>query len=256
MFNQKERAVRVWDAGTGRELIALKGHEDVLAADCSRDGGRVVTASRLSPAGYAVRLWDVASGKALFTLEQPAPCPYTLLSADGRRVLGFQRDRLRFWDEKGAELGCFDAPERGPAREARPVTVAALSPDGRLAVAVCGDEARLWDVAAGRALALLTGHEQAIHSARFSADGGRVVTASDDETARLWETATGAEVYTLRGHNGAVHDACFSPDGRSVATASADGTSRLWRTELLPVARARKPRELTPQERRRFEIGR
>jgi eukaryotic-like serine/threonine-protein kinase len=255
MFNN-EKTVRVWDAGTGRELVALGGHEEVLAADCSRDGGRVVTASRVAPAGYAVRLWDVAGGKALFTREQSAPCPYTLFSADGRRVLGFQRDRLRVWDEKGAEVGSFDAPEGGPAREAQPVTFAALSPDGRLAVAVCGDEARLWEVATGRAHCLLTGHERAIHSARFSADGRRVVTASDDETARLWEAATGAEVYTLRGHNGAVHDACFSPDGRAVATASADGTARLWAVDVLAVARARKPRELTPHERRRLEIGR
>ena len=40
-----------------------------------------------------------------------------------------------------------------------------------------------------------------------------------------------------------------------VATASADGTARLWLIDPLPVALARKPRELTAEERRRFEIS-
>jgi WD40 repeat protein len=45
----------------------------------------------------------------------------------------------------------------------------------------------------------------------------------------------------------------FSPDGKRVAAASQDGTARVWLLDLVSAALARKPRELTEQERRRFE---
>jgi WD40 repeat protein len=249
------RRVRVWNAETSKEIAVLKGHWQIHAAAWSPDGERVVMATQPGGGHPSVRLWDVARGQELFILQQQVPCPYTLFSADSRRILCFQRDRLHIWDEEGSEVGCCDAPEWTAEREDKLVTFAVLSSDGRLAVALCGNEARTWDVSTGKALALLTGHEQTIHTAAFSPDGRLVATASDDETARLWDTATGAEWYTLRGHNGSVQCAGFSPDGQTVATASADGTARLWRIDLLPLARARKPRELTPEEMRRFEIS-
>src|SRR5262249_20893375 len=153
---------------------------------------------------------------------------------DGSRILGFQRDRLRVWDAAtGKDLGQFDTPERSPER-GNVVSFATLSPDGRLAVAVAGNEARLWDAVTGKPRFLLTGHLQQSHSAQFSPDGKLLVTASEDETARVWDTTTGKEWYTLTGHNGAVRCACFSPDGTTVATASEDGTARLWQLDLLP----------------------
>jgi hypothetical protein len=46
----------------------------------------------------------------------------------------------------------------------------------------------------------------------------------------------------------------FSPDGRQVLTGSADGAARLWPVDPLESARSRKPRDLTREERARFEI--
>jgi eukaryotic-like serine/threonine-protein kinase len=253
--SRAERAVRVWDAAAGKELAALRGQE-VIAAEFSPDGQRVLTSSWLAPGVYALRVWDTTTGKDLLTLNLADEDRYTyaLFSADGSRILGFHRDRLRVWDAEGKELGQFATPERSPNRNID-VSFATLSPDGRLAVAVAGNEASLWDAATGKPLSLLTGHLQQIHSAQFSPDGKLLVTASEDETARVWNTTTGKEWYTLTGHNGPVRCACFSPDGRTVATASVDGTARLWQLELLPIAWARKPRALTALERKHFEIG-
>jgi WD40 repeat protein/serine/threonine protein kinase len=249
------RAIRVWDAETGKEIVAVKALSDVMAVDCTPDGERLLAAYQLTIGRHVIRAWDVASGRNILTLEQRARGTYPLFSADGQRILGFDHDQLRIWDMKGSEIKRSEVPENKRGRHAGPVTFAVLSPDGRLAVAVRGNEAYLWDAVTGAPLLLLTGHQQNIHTAQFSRDGRRLVSASDDETARVWDTATGAETHTLSGHNGPVRGACISPDGKMVATASADGSARLWPIDLLSVARSRKPRELTPLERARYEIG-
>jgi WD40 repeat protein len=250
------RALRVWDSETGKEIAAIKRLEGVTSADCSRDGERVLASFRLALGRHVIRVWDVSSGKEILTLEHQPRQLYAQFSADGRHVLGFERDQLRIWDMNGREIADSAAPEKKPGREAQPVSFAVTSPDGRLAVAACGNEARIWDAVTGKPLFLLTGHQQTIHAAHFSRDGRLLVTASEDDTARVWDTATGLETHTLAGHEGAVRGVCFSPDGTMVATASADGTARLWPIDLLSVARARKPRELTSMEVARYEIGR
>ena len=94
-----------------------------------------------------------------------------------------------------------------------------------------------------------------------------MVTASGDNTARLWDAASGQLLATLSGHQDRVLHAAFSPDGARVVTASDDNTARLWRVfpktqDLIDYANSIKPlvsdgntvkpRELTPEERKRF----
>ena len=84
-----------------------------------------------------------------------------------------------------------------------------------------------------------------------------MVTASFDRSARLWDAASGKELAVLQGHEGPVLSAAFSPDGSKVVTASEDRSARLWRVfrsveELIAAARARVPRQLTPEQRARF----
>jgi WD40 repeat protein len=50
---------------------------------------------------------------------------------------------------------------------------------------------RLWDVAKGKASAILGGHDAGVSSAVFSLDGSRVVTASLDNTAAGLERGDG-----------------------------------------------------------------
>jgi WD40 repeat protein len=107
--------------------------------------------------------------------------------------------------------------------------LAAFSPDGSRIVTASADKtARVWDVATGKVIAVLSGHQDSVISAVFSRDGARIATASYDRTARVWDTATGKAIATLSGHEGGVLTAAFSPDGSRIVTASQDNTARVW----------------------------
>jgi WD40 repeat protein len=110
-----------------------------------------------------------------------------------------------------------------------PVTSAAFSPDGSRIVTTSEDKtARVWDVATGKEIYVLRGHEAPVLSAAFAPDGWHIVTASDDKTVRIWDATTGKEVFILRGHDNAVLSAAFSSDGSRIVTASGDKTARIW----------------------------
>ena len=75
-------AVEVWDAETGRHLLALKGARAFDAA-YTHDGTTIVTANRSSGAG----VWNAESGELLRTLDCPKQVHALLLSPDGHRCL-------------------------------------------------------------------------------------------------------------------------------------------------------------------------
>ena len=247
-----DKTARVWNAATGREIVALMGHCPptidygrlgcaVKSAAFSPDGQRVVTGSDDKTA----RVWDAATGREIAVLKGHEDLVRSAaFSPDGQRVVTASNDKTaRIWNAatgrevaglKGhcppgvdyGTLGCF-------------VMSAAFGPDGTKVVTASSDRtARVWDAATGREIAVLKGHENWVLSAAFSPNGQRVVTASLDKTARVWDAATGREIASLRGHCPAgadygmlectVRSAAFSPDGRQVVTASWDKTARLW----------------------------
>ncbi len=286
LSTDKDRAARVWDGATGRELLVLKGPwREIGTAVWSRDGTRIVTTHE-----DAVRIWNAADGREVRQLGGDRLISAALLSPDGRRLLTWPDPAVtrrgghwhalprRFdrqadlWD---AATGRHVATLRG---HLAPVNSAAFSPDGRWLVTTaeepnsftssaplglhgraedtnCRDRtARIWDAATGKPLRVLRGHLRSVHSAAFGKAGKWLVTTSEDRTARLWDPATGRELFTLAGHRDAVRSAAFTPDGKFVVTTSWDGTARLWPTDPLEAARARRPRELTAEERQRYAV--
>ena len=103
------------------------------------------------------------------------------------------------------------------------------APDGATVVTGGYDgTARIWDVATGRQLAVLSGHTGGVWDAHFDPAGARVVTASEDRTVRIWDAATGTERTVLRGHEDWVWSALFSNDGTRIVSGSQDHTARVW----------------------------
>jgi hypothetical protein len=51
-----------------------------------------------------------------------------------------------------------------------------------------------------------------------------------------------------------MHGAEFDKDSQSVLTISSDGVARIWPLDPWPLAKSRKPRELSAEEKAQFHV--
>jgi WD40 repeat protein len=253
----KDPAVRLWDAATGKLVrVLLDDTHDCWSAVWAPNGKRILTAAQpasgIIPVAYPIlALWDAATGDLAGRLDrvEGAGRQHLQFSPDGRWVLGLEGNRAFLWDAATGKHRHTLANHTGD------VTAAAFSPDSRRLATAANDRlARIWDITTGEELRQLAGHGGKVLSVAWSADDRWVATASEDGTARLWEMATGREWLTLTGHRGPVHMVSFLPDNQAVLTAGADGTARVWPVDPLPPAKESLPRQLTAEERLRFQV--
>ena len=174
----------IWDAETGRELLAMSDAEGARAwmwtADLSPNAEKVVTAGHGSRDKTA-RIWDVALRKEERRLVgHTDQVEFAAFSPDGTKIVTASEDRtVRIWEvQSGKELLKLEHP--------RHVCSATFSSDGKKIVTAGGD-IRIFDADSGKELQKLEGHTNSIRSANFSPDGKRIVTGGfPDGTVRIW----------------------------------------------------------------------
>jgi hypothetical protein len=101
-----DHTAKVWDAETGQEVLALRGHKHwVNAVAFSPDGKRIVTGSE----DKTVKVWDAQGGQELLTLKGHTSVVFCVaFSRDGKRLVTGSYDKTaKVWDA-----------ERGQARAA------------------------------------------------------------------------------------------------------------------------------------------
>jgi WD40 repeat protein/DNA-binding SARP family transcriptional activator len=248
---------RVWDAATGKPVLAIDAGAALGGVRYSDDGRHLV----LSAADGVLRIADIESGKIVAAMRGHSGGIYAAAFAGDEIVSGGADGTLRTWAVPATSAVAFGG-------DAGPVSVA-FSPDGRSAVAGYEDGAlRMLDLAGGEATAL-PGHGEWTATS-WSPDGRFIASAAYDTTVRLYDVARGRSVrvpadenpkvavavapggrqvaiagigaptvlqapdgsnrITLRGHTLDLTMAAFSADGKHLLTASDDKTVRIWRT--------------------------
>jgi WD40 repeat protein/serine/threonine protein kinase len=152
------RQLRLWDAASGRELLALKVTNGVSSLALSPDGQRIVTGDIMD--GTA-KVWDAVSGKQLVNFKGHTNWISSVdFSPDGRRILTRAGDGARVWEaDSGRELFTISGHRQPDWPASMPVIRSAnFSPDGqRILTSGRGGTFEVWDAGSGQELFALKG---------------------------------------------------------------------------------------------------
>lgn len=218
-----DHVVRIWDALTGEERLALSGHQNEIRAVAFSPTESLVASGSFDG---SIRLWNTASGAEKPPLRRTAEMRVTSLafSPNGKLLASAAEDKLvRLWDvEPGGEL----APFKG--HDAKVLGVA-FSDDGELVCSSDEDGAvKVWNATTRKEPAKLSGHARPARSVAFVPKTHLVASGSDDGTAILWDADTGSEKQKFDWQGVQVFAVAVSPDGKTLATGSVHGRIRLW----------------------------
>jgi len=266
-----DKAVKIWDIATGKELVALPGaHEDkVSCVAFSPDSKQIVSGDDLGK----IKVWDAAEfNEAITSIRHGNELIRSVsFSPDGKKIVSAMNwdKEIKVWDAAtGAEIISFSGSEHADGVSCAAfspngkhiasgewcatiiiwdaasgnevmkfsdktwINTVSFSPDGKLLASAGGSELiNIRDALTGTIVTTIYGSSN-INSIAFSPDNKYLVSGSDDCTVKVWDIATGKKVTTLRGHGSAVNSVVFTPDGKQVVSGSEDGTIKVWDATL------------------------
>jgi WD40 repeat protein len=181
-----DRAIRIWEAETGKELATIEDHADwIFDLAFSPDGKRLASASR----DKTSKVFDVVKKESLVTFPGHAETVYCVsFSPDGKLVAtGGADNQIRIWnpDDDGKQvrnIGGFGGA----------VFRLQYNGEGKQLIACSADKTlRVVNPADGANLRTLTGHNDWVYSFALSPDGKTVASGSWDGEVRLWNLEDG-----------------------------------------------------------------
>lgn len=100
----------------------------------------------------------------------------------------------------------------------------------QLASASSDKTVKIWDIATGRCLQTLIGHNEAVQFVAFSAERQWIASVSDDKAVKIWDSTTGQCLHTFFCSGTWVKSVTFSTDGQWLAAALLNKTVKIWDT--------------------------
>ena len=221
-----EQELHLWDIASGKQVRSFEVKRALISdvAFCG-DGKTIVGLSGLTG---TLLSWDLSTGKVRHRVE-------TEITQIGAHLLSFgllPGGRTLLALRIGGVLTTHDAITlkelrrcASPDESARKLI---LSRDGKLGAFLTGDNSiALVRADSGKGIGPRGGHQGAVHSLAWSADGKLLVTAGDN-TPVVWDAASGKELHRLRGHRGMVSRVAFLADGKTLVSGSQDRSVCFW----------------------------
>ena len=203
ILSAEDNELRLWDVTTGAVRRIFRGYTaNAQIVGITPNGSTLVSIGTVKGRdGYdedEITLWGLLSGKKLHSLRGAsyavAISNSTRVSPDGRLIAsatGEGATNISLWDVRtGVKIRSFKGDN----------TIHALnfSPDGKyLASGGSNGTIYLWDIATGKHVSTLVGHENWVSSVAFSSDGKYLVTGSNDTTVKVWNVNNRTELTSL-----------------------------------------------------------
>jgi WD40 repeat protein len=229
-----DREVMVWDAISGRELLALRIDDPNNLGGPGGDGRLAFSpdGTRLALVGLSgLSIWQATPAPEVLTLHSPVAVWGLAYSPDGRHLATADNHEAASIRDAliGRTLRTLSEPD---ASVDTALVDLRYSPDGRRVAAAIATRSlgtvTVWNAINGQFEGRLSGHKGHIINLAFSPNGRLLATASHDKTVKIWDAVTLKPLLTLVGHADRVNDVVFLSDGRRVASACRDGTLKLW----------------------------
>ncbi len=211
--------LRLWDLPGRKEVRAFQGKGELgaqVSASFSPDADTVATLLAVKNNTSLLRVWDVRSGRELWRVGQLGrPLSWSVLgfAADGRAVALLDHSDNRVSVRDRATGRVRHAFATLPPEQA---CMSGLTPDGKAVLfGTAGKAVRAWDLATGKELSPLGGHEGMATTFAVSRDGKIVLTGGQDPFVLVWGWPSGkrrGKIELGRGRN--VGSMAVSADGR------------------------------------------
>src|SRR5262247_3620769 len=219
--------VRVWDVGSRELRQTYSGHQGLVwTVGLAPDGKSIASAGQ----DRALRFWDQATGQEIARVDSEFEISTLIFSPDHSTTTVFcaTGDSTRIYDLKKLDPAPVLARSAGSD-----INSVAIAPDGDSITIVDNKGAiKLWDVATGKFLKVISNPQHIFQSVEFSPDGKLIAvtgeTANKEPLVELRDAATGQVIASLKGHSRYVTSAAFSADGKTLATGSEDHLIKLW----------------------------
>jgi WD40 repeat protein len=202
-------------------FILNKHSEAVKSVAFCPDGSVLATGSD----DKTIIIWSTQTGEAVTTIGNNFFPVKALQFYNNNELFAASGPDIKLIDFEGKIIRTFEG------KTAHIWSLDFNRPTGRLTGGSYGKTIRVWDVATGKEVMLLEGHEKSTLPVCFSPAGDRILSGSLDQTVRLWSADSGKELKKMEIHSDNIFSVAFHPSGRYAASASGDKTIRLWDLE-------------------------